>query len=73
MLDVNTHRYLCSIIGLEPVEQAVEEIKGNKKNGKSCGSGGCQNIWTGLCPFGLGLAQWAQENSMSSNFQELRI
>ena len=26
--------------------------KGNKKNGKSCGSGGCQNIWTGLRTLG---------------------
>ena len=31
VLDVTTHRYLCSIVGLEPVKQAVEEIKGNQK------------------------------------------
>ena len=28
MLVVNTHRHLCSIIGLGPAKQAVEEIKG---------------------------------------------
>ena len=51
-------------------DTGVEEIKGNKKNGQSSGSVGLQNVWEGL---GLGLAQWAQENSMSMNFQELRI
>ena len=52
---------LCSIIGLDLL---------TKKNGQSSGSVGLQNVWEGL---GLGLAQWAQENSMSMNFQELRI
>ena len=32
MLDVNTHRYLGSIIGLEPAKQAVDEINGHKRN-----------------------------------------
>ena len=40
VLDVNTHRYLCSIIGLGPVNQAVEEIKGHKRNSQSSGSVG---------------------------------
>ena len=29
LMDVNTHRYLCSFIGLEPERQAVEEVKGH--------------------------------------------
>ena len=61
---------LCSIIGLDLLTQVVEEIQGNKKNGQSFGSVGLQNVWEGL---GLGWSQWAQENSMSMNFQELRI
>ena len=32
VLDVNTHRHLCSIIVLRLAEQAVEEIKGNLRN-----------------------------------------
>ena len=35
VLDVNTHRHLCSIIGLAPAKQAVEEIKGNQRNSQS--------------------------------------
>ena len=72
VLDANTHRDLCSIVGLEPVKQAVEEIKGNKKNGQSSGSVRLKNVWKCLRTL-LGLAQWAQENSMSMKFHELRI
>ena len=32
MLDMNTHRYQGSIIGLEPAKQAVDEINGHKRN-----------------------------------------
>ena len=38
VLDVNTHRYPCSIIGLEPANPAVEETKGHKRNCQSSGS-----------------------------------
>ena len=46
VLDVNIHRHLCSIIGLGPAKQAVEEIKGNLRNLQSSGSvGRSENIW----------------------------
>ena len=73
VLDVNTHRYLCSIIGLGPANQAVEEIKGHKRNSQSSRSVGLLIVWKGLRTLGLGLAQWVQENSTSMNFHELRI
>ena len=41
VLDVNTHRYPCSIISLEPANPAVEETKGHKRNCQSSGSVGC--------------------------------
>ena len=44
VLDVNTHRHLCSIIGLGPAKQAVEEIKGNQRNSQSFGSVGLLNV-----------------------------
>ena len=71
VLDVNTHRYLCSIIGLGPANQAGEEIKCHKRNSQSSGSVGLLNVWKGVRTLGLGLAQWAQENSTSMNFHEL--
>ena len=73
VLDVDTHRHMCSIVGLEPANQAVEEIKGHKRNSQSTGSAGLLNVWKGLRTLGLGLAQWAQENSTSMNLHELRI
>ena len=73
VLDVNTHRHLCSIIGLWLAKQAVEEIKGNQRSWRSTGSVGLRNVWKGLRTLGLGLAQWAQENSTSMNLHELRI
>ena len=73
MLDVTTHRYLCILVGLEPVKQAVEEVKGHKRNSQSSRSVGLQNVWKGLRTLCLGLAQWAQENSTSMNFHEMRI
>ena len=73
MLDVATHRYLCNLVGLRSVKQAVEEVKGHRRNSQSSGSVGLQNVWKGLRTLCLGLAQWAQENSMSMNFHELRI
>ena len=47
VLDVNTHRYLCSIIGLGPAKQAVDEIKGQKRNMQNSGNVGLQNVWKG--------------------------
>ena len=38
VLDVNTHRHLCSTIGVGPAKQAVEEIKGNQRNSQSSAS-----------------------------------
>ena len=73
MLDVATHRYLCNLVKLGPVKQAVEEVKSHRRNSQSSGSVGLQNMWTGLRTLCLGLAQWAQENSTSMNFHELRI
>ena len=73
MLDVATHRYLCNLVGLGHVKQAVEEVKGHRRNSQSSGSVGLQNVWKGLRTLCLGLAQWAQENSTSMNFHELRI
>ena len=66
MLDVATHR-------LGSVKQAVEEVKGHRRNSQSSRSVGLQNVWKGLRTLCLGLAQWARENSMSMNFHELRI
>ena len=71
LLDVATHRYLCNLVGLRPVKQAVEEFKGHRR--KSSGSVGLQNVWKDLRTLCLGLAQWAQENSTSMNLHELRI
>ena len=48
VLDVNTHRHLCSIIGLGPANQAVEEIKGHKRNLQSCASVRLLNVWKGV-------------------------
>ena len=73
MLDVATHRYLCNLVGLRSVKQPVEEVKGHRRNSQSSGSVGLQSVWKGLRTLCLGLAQWAQENSMSMNFHELRI
>ena len=73
MLDVATHRHLCHLVGLGPVKQAVEEVKGHRWYSQSSGSVGLQNVWKGLRTLCLGLAQWAQENSTSMNFHELRI
>ena len=73
MLEVATHRYLCNLVGLRSVKHAVEEVKGHRRNSQSSGSVGLQNVWKGLRTLCLGLAQWAQENSMSMNFHELRI
>ena len=70
-LDVNTHRHLCSIIGLRPANQAVEEIKGHKRNWQSTGT--LLNVWKGLRTLGLGLAQWAQDKSTSMTLHELRL
>ena len=41
VLDVNTHRHLCSIIGLGLAKQAVVEIKGDQRNSQPTGS-----VWT---------------------------
>ena len=60
-------------MGVEHANQAVEQIKGNQKNSQSTGSVGLLNVWTSLRTVGLGLAQWAQENSTSMNLHELRI
>ena len=73
VLDVNTHRYLCSMIGLGPAKQAVDEIKGHKRNSQNSGNVGLQNVWKGLRTFFLGLAQRTQENSMSIKFHEILI
>ena len=73
VLDVNTHRYMCSIICLELANQAVEEIKGHKRNSQSSGSVGLLNVWKCLRTLGLGLTRRAQDNSTSMNFHELRI
>ena len=73
VLDVNTHRPLCWIIGLGPAKQAVEEIKGNQRSSQSTGSVGVLNVWKGLRTWRLGLAHWAQGNSTSMNLHELRI
>ena len=73
VLDVATHRYLCHLVGLRPVKQAVEEVKGHRRNSQSSGSVALQNVWKGLRTLCLGLAQWAQENSTSMNLHELRI
>ena len=78
VLDGKSHRYLCSTIGLGPANQAVEEIKGHKRNPQSSGSVGLLKVRKGLRTLGLRLAQWAQENSTSinstsTNFHELRI
>ena len=70
MLDVATHRHLCNLVGLGPVKQAVEEVKGHKRNSLYSGSIGLQNVWKGLRTLCHGLAQWAQENSTSMNFHE---
>ena len=59
-MDVQTHRYLCS-------------IKGHKENWQSSGKVRLQNIWRGLRTLSLGLAQWLQENATSMNLHELRI
>ena len=71
--DVNTNRHLCSIIGLGLAKQAVEEIKGNLRNLQSPGSIGLLNVWKGLRTLGLGLAQWAKENSTSMHLHDSRI
>ena len=42
LLDMNTHRYLGSIIGLEPAKRAVEEIKGRKRNTQNAGTSDCR-------------------------------
>ena len=73
VLEVDTHRHLCSIIGLGPARQAVEEIKGHMKNLQSTGSVGLLYVRKGLRSLGIGLAQWAQETSTSTNLHELRI
>ena len=73
VLDVTTPRYLCNLVGLMPVKQVVEEVKGHKRNLQSSGSVGLQNVWQGLRTLCLGLAQWAQESSTSMNLHELRI
>ena len=72
-LDVATHRYLCHLVGLRPVKQVVEEVKGHRRNSQSSGSVALQNVWKGLRTLCLGLAQRAQENSTSMNLHELRI
>ena len=73
VLDGATHRYLCHLVGLRPVKQVVEEVKGHRRNLQSSGSVGLQNVWKGLRTLCVGLAQWAQENSTSMNLHELRI
>ena len=73
VLDVNTHRHLCSIVGSTPVNQAVEEIKGHKRNSQSTGSVGLLKVWKGLRTLGLGFAQRAKENATSMNLLEIRI
>ena len=65
---MNTHRHLCSIIGLGLAKQAVEKVKGNLRNLQSSGSVGLLNVWKGLRTLGLGLAKWAQENSWSMSY-----
>ena len=71
--DVNTNRYLCSVIGLGPAKQAVEEIKGRKRNMQISGRVGLRNVWKCLGKSFVGLAQWTQENSTTMNFHEIRI
>ena len=73
VLDVSTLPYLCHLVGLRPVKQVVEEVKGHRRNLQSSGSVGLQNVWKGLKTLCLGLAHWAQENSTSMNLHELRI
>ena len=51
----------CWIMGVGPANQAVEEIKGRRRNAQSSGSVALLNAWIGLGTLGLGLAQWAQE------------
>ena len=58
---------------LGPANQAVEEITGHMRNSQSSGSVGLLIVWKGLRTPGLGLVQWAEENSTSMNFHELRI
>ena len=73
VLDEATHRYLCHLVGLRPVKQVVEEVKGYRRNLQSSGSVGLQNVWECLRTLCLGLAQWAQENSTPMNLHELGI
>ena len=44
VLDVNTHRYLCSVIRLGPAKQPVEEIEGRMRNAQISGNAGLQNV-----------------------------
>ena len=60
LMDVKTHRYLCS-------------IKGHTENWQSSGKVRFQNIWRGLRTLSPGLAQRLQENATSMNLHELRI
>ena len=44
LLDVKTHEYLGSVIGLEPAKQGVEEIKGRKRNTQNSGTLRCRTF-----------------------------
>ena len=61
LVDVNTRRYLCSIIVLGPSKQALDDILGHKRNTQNSRNLGLLIVWKGLRTFFLGLAQWTQE------------
>ena len=59
--DVNTRRYQCFVIFLGKFEQAVDDIKGHKRNTQNYGNVGLLYVWKGLRTFFLGVAQLTQE------------
>ena len=71
MLDVATHRHLCNLVGLESMKQAVEEVKGHKRNSQSSGSVGLQIVWKGLRTLCLAMGTRELDVDELSRFTDL--
>ena len=69
VLDVNTHRYLCSIIGSLESRLWRRRPKVRRETRNLLEVLGL-NMWKFLGTLGLGLAQRAQDNSTSMNVHE---
>ena len=66
LMDVTTHRYLCSFIGLEPERQAVEnDQRSHRRIGNLLEVGDCTASGKVLRTRSLRLARCVQENSTS--------